>query len=244
MDRTHIAWNTNAVKSAHLVRMTWHPKWRLVTKGQMYLAGPGFMLVVPEEEKVRLEYTDTSVGLWGMVGTVLAFVLFVFMWMKRTQVAAEDSQALSSPAWPVRLNARNPVWIWPLILIAIGVWFHLKNPERVYTQAWVDMRAGNFAGAAAQFDSAFEGRKSNAKKEEALFWAAKAYQQLQQDDKALQRFEKLTNEYHGYWLPESLFTHAELADKKGQLNEAQALRRRLIEEYPQDRWAQKIAPQK
>jgi TolA-binding protein len=106
------------------------------------------------------------------------------------------------------------------------------------------MRAGNYAVAASQFDSAFEGRKSNAKKEEALFWAAKAYQQSQQDDKALQRFETLTTGYHGYWLPESLFTHAELADKKGQLKEAQALRRRLMDEYPQDRWTQKIAPQK
>jgi hypothetical protein len=249
MDRTHVAWTTNAVNSAHLVRMTWHPKWRLVTKGKLYLAGPGFMLVVPEEENVRLEYTDTSVGLWGMVATVLAFVVFVFMLTKRPAVETEHAQAwrslaLGSPAWPMRLNVRNLVWVWPLILIAIGGWFHLKNPERVYTQAWVDMRAGNFAGAAPQFDSAFEGRKSNAKKEEALFWAAKAYQQLQQDDKALQRFEKLTTEYHGYWLPEALFTHAELAAKKGQLQEAQELRRRLIEDYPQDRWTQKLESKK
>jgi tetratricopeptide (TPR) repeat protein len=244
MDRTHIAWTTNAVNTAQLVRMTWHTKWRLATKGKLYLAGPGFMLVVPEEENVRLEYTDTTVGLWGMGASILAFVVFVFMCVKRRLGVSEHSQALTSSAWPVKLNGLNLVWLWPLILIATGLWFHLNNPERVYTQAWVAMRAGNYAGAAPQFDSAFEGRKSNAKKEEALFWAAKAYQQSQQDDKALQRFEMLTTGYHGFWLPESLFTHAELADKKGQSKEAQALRRRLIDEYPQDRWTQKLAPQK
>ncbi|OIQ63167.1 hypothetical protein GALL_552940 [mine drainage metagenome] len=102
------------------------------------------------------------------------------------------------------------------------------------------MRANQFAQAADGFDQAYAARQSDAKKEEALFWSAKASEQAGQRDAALQRYRELTRAYHGYWLPEALYTQSHLAQTAGLAAEAQAARQRLLQEFPNDRWAQRL----
>jgi hypothetical protein len=260
LERHRMSWRTDAVGSAHLVRMAWHPRWKLATKGQIYLAGPGFMLVVPEEANVVLEYGHTSVGMAGMVATVLALlILLVLMWRdwlaspcRCRAFTAKDGEALASSKTSVMKAHRlqnsppNPwprdwlAWLWPLLLIGAGLWLHLHNPERLYTQAWTLMRANQYLAAAAEFDQAYAARKSDAKKEEALFWGAKAYEQAGKRDEALQRYRELNNRFHGYWLPESLYTQAQLEQAAGASAQAQSARLRLLQEFPNDRWAMRL----
>lgn len=241
MSRDSLQWHTNAVGSAHLVRVAWHPRWQLASKGQIYLAGPGFMLVVPEENEVRLVYTDTTVGTLGLLSSCLAFLVFAVALWRRT-VHGPATQASPAVPWPQDTRWNSWVWMWPLVLVAAGTYFHVNNPERVYTAAWVEMRANRWPQAMEKFDQAYAGRKTKAKKEEALFWSAKAREQAQLDAQALSRYGELTSQFQGYWLPESLFTQAALAQKLGDTAQATALRERLVREFPNDRWTQKISP--
>lgn len=237
MERDSIRWRTDAVGSAHLVRMAWHPRWHLASKGKLYLAGPGFMLVVPEEANVVLEYGHTPVGVVGMVATLLSLLaLAVLIWRDR-RITAGVSQPTA--AWPRDWLAV----LWPLLLIASGLWFHLHNPERLYTDAWTLMRANQPLEAAAGFDQAYTARQSDAKKEEALFWSAKAHEQAGQADEALKRYRQLTANYHGFWLAESLYTQWRLAQASGLAGEAQTARARLLLEFPNDRWTQRLTKQ-
>jgi hypothetical protein len=235
LERNRLSWRTDAVGAAHLVRMAWNPRWKLATKGQIYLAGPGFMLVVPEEANVVLEYGHTPVGMAGMVATVLALlVLLGFMWRGRLGATCE----LTVEPWPSNWIAG----LWPLLLVCVGLWLHQHNPERLYTQAWTLMRANQHLEAAAEFDQAYGARKSEAKKEEAIFWAAKAYEQAGKRDEALVRLRDLTTHFHGYWLPESLYSQWRLALAAGLTTEAAASRARLLQEFPNDRWTQRLPP--
>ncbi len=246
MERHSLRWRTEAVGAAHLVRMAWHPRWHLVSKGEIYLAGPGFMLVVPEDADVVLEYGHTPIGMVGMFATLISLLLLgALIWgdLRAKNIArsncltATDLQAAATnKPWPTNWLAA----LWPLILIGLGLWFHLNNPERIYSGAWVQMRANQFLQAASQFDRAYTSRKSDAKKEEALFWTAKAYEQADQMDPALQRYRELTANYHGYWLAESLYTQAQLAQQSGKMAEAESARKRLLHEFPNDRWAQRL----
>jgi tetratricopeptide (TPR) repeat protein len=215
--------------------MAWHPRWQLATKGKVYLAGPGFMLVVPEEADVVLKYGHTSVGVAGMVATLLSLlVLVVLIWRDwrnwRGKVAVSN---VSTAAWPKEWLAVS----WPVLLVAGGLWFHLHNPERIYTDAWTLMRANQYSDAAVKFDDAFAARRSEAKKEEALFWSAKAYEQAGKHAEALQRYRQLNTSYHGYWLPESLYTQAKLDRAAGNVSQADSAAQRLIREFPNDNWA-------
>jgi len=242
LERDKLSWRTDAVGAAHLVRVAWHPRWRLATKGQLYLAGPGFMLVVPEEANVVLEYGHTRVGMAGMVATVLALlVLLALVW--------RDWRVWRSGA-PGPGVARNAPWprdalaaLWPLLLVGAGLWLHLHNPERLYTDAWALMRTNQPLQAAKGFDQAYSARTSDAKREEALFWAAKAYEQGGQPDTALQRYRELTTRFHGYWLAESLYTQSQLEQAAGASAQAQRTRARLLQDFPNDRWTQKLKAQ-
>lgn len=241
MDRDSLQWHTNAVGSAHLVRMAWHPRWQLASKGAIYLAGPGFMLVVPEENEVRLVYQNTTVGTLGMVSSCLAFLVFVLALWRHTIKGDQASINAASP-WPSHLRWNSLAWIWALLLCITGAYFHFNNPERLYTLAWDEMRAGRLTAAIDKFDQAYAGRKSKAKKEEALFWSAKAREQASQPQDALMKYKTLTSTFSGYWLPEALYTQAVLAEKFGDNAQAKALRQRLSDEFPNDRWTLKLQP--
>ncbi|MDP3651263.1 MAG: hypothetical protein Q8R67_06235 [Rhodoferax sp.] len=235
VERHSIRWRTDAVGAAHLVRMAWHPRWHLVSKGSLHLAGPGFMLVIPEEADVELEYGHTSIGAVGMVATLLSLLaLGALVWrdFRSVTVAAEPGNPWPRDGWAL---------LWPIFLIALGIWLHLHNPERLYTQAWELMRAGNHAKAADEFDQAFAARKGDAKKEEALFWSAKANEQAGRTEAALTRYRELTAHFYGFWLPESLFAQAQLAQAAGATAESKLVRERLLQEFPNDRWAKRVA---
>ena len=143
---------------------------------------------------------------------------------------------MTTTPWPVHALAA----LWPVVLVGAGLWFHQNSPERLYGKAWELMRASRQLDAASAFDAAFDARKSDAKKEEALFWSAKAYEQAGQRETALQRYRTLTANYHGYWLAESLYTQAQLEKSSGNLAPSQMAARRLLQEFPNDRWAQRL----
>ncbi len=231
-ERHRVSWYTDAVGSAHLVRMAWHPRWQLATQGQLYLAGPGCMLVVPEEPDVVLVYGHTAVGVAGMVSSLISTLLLMYLiWRERHTVTAHVSTT-----WPVNLLAL----LWPLILLGMGYWFYHHSPERLYIRAWELMRSHQVLEAAQEFDGAYAQRKSDAKKEEALFWSAKAYEQAGKHDVALQRYRELTSHYHGYWLAESLYTQAQLEEATGAFTRAEMARQRLLQEFPNNGWAQRL----
>jgi hypothetical protein len=246
IERHRIAWNTDAVGAAHVVRMAWHPRWHLVSKGSLHLAGPGFMLVIPEEADVVLEYGHTPVGLAGMAATQLGLMVLTILvwWDIRPASAKGNSNALAKQSLSATHSYPWPrTWlavIWPIALMGLGGWLHLHNPERLYTDAWELMRASRYSEAAAEFDSAYTARQSDAKKEEALFWSAKANEQAGQREAALDRYRKLNASYHGYWLPESLYAQWRLARAGGPETEAQSARQRLLLEFPNGRWTQRL----
>ena len=235
-ERHRISWRTDAVGAAHLVRMAWHPRWQLLSKGSLHLAGPGFMLVIPQEAEVVLSYGQTAAGTAGMLASVLALLaLGAVAWREMRPTRGQLADELQRP-WPNGWLAL----VWPSVLLCLGIWVHLQNPERRYTQAWELMRINRYAEAAVEFDRAYAARKSDAKKEEALFWTAKASEQAGQREAALQRYRELNTGYHGYWLPESLYTQWQLARSAGLEPESKAARHRLLQEFPNDRWTQRL----
>ncbi|TXT40534.1 MAG: TPR repeat protein [Comamonadaceae bacterium] len=234
MERHSLRWRTDAVGTAHLVRMAWHPRWQLMTKGKVYLAGPGFMLVVPDEPNVVLEYGHTNVGIAGMVATAIALlILFVAVFLDVKLEKQQYKIAGKATLWPSH-------WleiVWPVVLIGVAFWFHIQNPERIYTEAWNLMRVNRHSDAALEFDHAFNVRKSQAKKEEALFWSAKAYELAGKRDDALLRYRQLTANFYGYWVAESLYIQSQLEVASGQTAQAELSQNRLMREYVNDKWA-------
>ena len=54
------------------------------------------------------------------------------------------------------------------------------------------------------------------------------------------RYLELAERYHGYWLPESLYTYVLLERLDGQPDRAAPFATRLREEYPGNKWTLKL----
>ncbi|TCS37798.1 6-pyruvoyl-tetrahydropterin synthase-like protein [Paucimonas lemoignei] len=239
LTRNELVFETDAVGSPHLIKMAYHPRWHLTTKGSMHIAGPGFMLVVPQEKQIRLEYGHTLVGKLGMVATTIGFLMTAFLlWRARRTVAA------GSPAAPVSAPIGLRGWIplvacWLLLLVA-GIYLGLNSPERVYMAGWEAMNANRYAEASEKFQRAFVLRKPPAKKEEALFWHAKSNELAGKRTQAKAGYRELIDTYHGFWVPEAMYTYILLEWEDGNREAIKPYAQRLREEYPNNKWTQKL----
>jgi hypothetical protein len=277
--RHELVFETNAIGQPHLLKMAFHPRWQLATKGQMRIAGPGYLLIVPEENEIRLVYGKTRIGelgTWASLSAALCIAYFCLAGLKRKVCGQPLSEpdnhgsnpprlmkpfalslskgfcgsafdgASTSSARTVLFHAKN-AWLralaTALLILGLALYFSHNAPERAYARGWSLLDAGQHSAASREFQIAYEKRPSAAKKEEALFWLARASQQAGEIDRAREYFRLLTSRYHGYWLPESLYTLAELERQAGHEADALDLAQRLKTEYPNTTWALKLEKQ-
>ncbi|MCK9388208.1 MAG: 6-pyruvoyl-tetrahydropterin synthase-related protein [Sulfuritalea sp.] len=239
LTRHELVFETMAPGTAHLIKLAYHPRWQLVTKGRLEIAGPGFMLVVPEESRIRLVYGHTLAGRLGIAATLSATLfLAIVLWRRRAGAAVTPTPTLGVEA--VGLRHRWPQLLGWLALAASGAFFALHSPEQAYNEAWMLMRANRYEAAGDRFLVAYELRRPLAKKEEALFWLAKSRELAGRRTEAKAHYRELCENYHGYWLPESLYTLAML-EQQEQVN-AERYRRRLRQEFPANPWTIKLTP--
>jgi len=234
LERQRMVFATEAIGQPHLIKMAYHPRWHLLSQGSLHVAGPGFMLVVPQEKEIALAYEHTRVGQLGTAATLLAaLIALAIFWRSRRQPVAPAPDENGGKQWLPLIGA----W---LVLTAIGGYYALYSPERVYKEAWDAFNTNDNATAAAKFQRAFELRRPPAKKEESLFWLAKTQERAGQRAEAKATLRRIIDEYHGYWLPETLYTYITLARADGAKADLAPLIARLREEYPNNPWTLRL----
>jgi tetratricopeptide (TPR) repeat protein len=238
LSRNELVFETDAIGKPHLIKVAYHPRWQLASKGTLQIAGPGFMLVTPEEKEIHLVYGHTLIGKIGIVSTLAAFLFVAYLLWKRAV------QPTILPMAQTTLSATLRFWLavsagW-LFLALAGAYFGTHSPERVYVQAWDAMNTSQYKEASQFFLRAYQLRRPPAKKEEALFWLAKSNELAGQKAEAKARYRELFERYHGFWLPEALYTYIQLEQQDGHRTEAEPLIRRMREEYPNNQWTLKL----
>lgn len=240
LSRHELVFDTQAIGRPHLIKIAYHPRWHLASKGSLRIAGPGFMLVVPEEHEIRLVYGHTLVGKLGMAATISAVFYLLLCALKHKQKLATLPEILPISTARARVLRWLPLLTGWGILFVVGAFFSMHSAERAYNHAWELFRHDNYEAASEQFLRAYELRRPTAKKEEALFWLAKTSEQAGHHDEAKARYRELCEHYHGYWLPESLYNLIILEHLDGQGTDVEPYIRRLREEYPANPWTLKL----
>ncbi|MCP5158844.1 MAG: hypothetical protein H6974_01655 [Gammaproteobacteria bacterium] len=200
IERHRLRWCTEAVGQPHLVRMAWHLRWHLASKGSVYLAGPGFMLVIPEEPEVVLRYEQTTIGLVGMVASLIAGLILLALVGRSGLNPAHPPILKPSSHWPQDGFALA----WLLLLALAGIFFYQNHPERLFAHAREALDRREFTEAAALFERAYRQRRSDSLKAEALFWAAWSYRKAGQAEAALDCYRWLVVGLEDVSLPASL----------------------------------------
>ncbi|MGE5385370.1 MAG: 6-pyruvoyl-tetrahydropterin synthase-related protein [Betaproteobacteria bacterium] len=237
LSRHELVFESDAIGRPHLIKMAYHPRWQLASRGSLHVAGPGFMLVVPEEKEIRLVYGHTLVGKIGMVSTSAALLLVLFLLWRGRAVAATPLPTLLPAGWRRHWPPILAGWFF---LVAVGTYYAIYSPERIYKEAWDAFSASAYEKAADKFLLAHQLRRPPAKKEEALFWFAKAKENAGDKTEARARYLEVFERYHGYWVPESLYTYVVLSRQSGQGADVGPMVKRLHDEYPNNPWTLRL----
>lgn len=212
----------------HLLKMAYHPRWQLATPGKIYLAAPGYMMIVPESAEVELKYGNTAIGNIGIIASLITFMAISLLFITDIWTKKYRHKELHFPS----AAFLKGLCLWSVLLGSLSFYAWLSSAERLYSEAWIYMHNNDYKHAAEEFDHAYAGRRVPAKQEEALFWSAKANELAGQRLAADERYSLLVKQFDGYWLPESLYTLGRL--KRMQGNELAALyyEQRLRSEFP------------
>jgi hypothetical protein len=220
MERESIGFRTDMPGAPHLLKIAYHPRWQLKTKGRLMLAAPGYMLIIPAEQVVRLEYGITPVGNVGQI--VSAMTLFALaLLLTKFPAKPRSTNMLSSHAF-----------LATIIILSLTYSLYRTSAGTIYAAGWKDMQSENYANAASKFYKVYLTRKSNAGREEALFWSAKALEQSGHIEDAALRYRELFSQYEGYWTPESLHNYARIERQLGNISENQLALQTLYEKFP------------
>ena len=236
--RHQINFETSLPGKPLLIKMAFHPRWQLLTKGSLYLAGPGFMLVVPEEKQVKLIYGSTLIDNLGQLASI-----FSLIWIAVYLIYScyrNYKLPYGFILYPMRQSKVRFTWFVWLLLLIVGAYFYTQNSERHFKDAVDYFRRHDYHSAAISYRYAFDLRSSLAGKEESLFWLAKS-KELDGDHAEARRYYKyLFQNFHGYWIAESLYSYAILARKLERFSEAIKAEERLKTEFPASPWAQEL----
>lgn len=239
LSRHELVFETEAIGQPHLVKIAYHPRWHLASKGTLSIAAPGFMLVVPQEKEIRLVYGWTRVGKLGVAATTGAFLYLLFLAWRRKQRGVEAAKQ-SDVAQQGALRRWLPLLSAWGVFAAVCIYVAGNSPEKIYSLGWEAMRTNQYQVASEYFTRAYGLRRPPSKKEEALFWSAKAAEQAGHLPEAKARYRELVEKYHGFWLPEALSTLIQFEQQDGHAAEAEKYAHRLREEYPSNPFTAKL----
>ncbi|WP_084181795.1 6-pyruvoyl-tetrahydropterin synthase-related protein [Polaromonas glacialis] len=240
ISREEIRFSTTGIGTPHLIKMAFHPRWQLASPGTLTLAAPGFMLVVPETTQVVLHYSTTLIGKVGKVVSTFACFFLAFICIKRILIFYNYKQKIRLHRDVLTDITEPSKYIaWIAILFITSMVIHALSPERNYRLGWQSMRHHDYAKAQFYFIESAGQRRGRGRSEEAIFWAAKASELGGRKKEALALYTKLILTYSGYWVPEALYTAAELARTEGNLDQANAWTQRLNQNYPANIWSKK-----
>ena len=101
LSRNELVFETDAIGKPHLIKVAYHPRWHLESKGTLQIAGPGYMLVTPEEKEIRLVYGHTLVGKLGIIATSIGLLVAAFFVWKRARapIASAAAPATGASGW-------------------------------------------------------------------------------------------------------------------------------------------------
>ncbi len=232
MDRERLVFETSAVGQPHIIRMTYHPKWKSVTGEPVFLTEPAFMLIIPDQSRVDLQYapvTADRVGigltLAGLVGLVLMVIL---------PVSSSVPVSVQGPA----LKPTTFVLAAALSVSLLSWW---NNAERVYKQGHALLSEKRFVSASRAFDRAYHARNVPGQKAEALFWAGRSLEFVDDYAGALGRYRELASLYpDNYWAAESLYRIVLLERKANNERGAERAYNQLLQDFPGNSWTRKV----
>ena len=215
-----------------LVKVSFHKGWRARGADGPYLAGPGFMVVIPRGPTVQLRHLPTAANRWGLALTLFALLLAV---LARRGLLARPGALFDRHAWKIAL---------PAIVLLLGasvVYLFPMAPEYPVTpfnKAIAAFTKGDFAEAARGFRYVMDRHPQTLIVDEAAYHYAMCFYRRNDWAGTLKALDEALALYPETRRAAEILYHKGLAlSRLGRAGEAEKAFRETIRAFPDSVWA-------
>jgi 6-pyruvoyl-tetrahydropterin synthase related domain len=242
---------TSRVGHPLLVKVSYHPRWRVEGADGPYLVSPALMMIVPRQPTVRLTYARTAADRLGLLLTAGALVGAAAVagraWRRRGQPRPAPEHVPPIPLDECEMpppTRRWGGWI-PAALLLAGAGARLwtlrpatPDPMPMYEKASRAYAADQFADAAEYARHALGQGATSPLRAELLNLRGESLLRSGQGELAAQAFQDVLAEPQpNPYLPQALFGAMQARLASGDAENARVARERLLREFATSPWA-------
>jgi tol-pal system protein YbgF len=250
--------DTTCLNKPLLVKVSYHPNWRVEGADRIHLVSPSFMLIYPQQEQVRLTYGP---GLWDKFGMVLTGlgIIFLLLNVPLPGRSRQTSWALLAPYLhiptdlvPVLPFNPEPRSRWLILFLAISLaggtvaWFsyqaYLNEPYRIFNRSIQFKDTGKYDEARTGFENFMKTYPMAGLSRDAAYYIAITYYLEKKDTEAIKAFEDLIIRYpQSTRVPEAHY-HIGMSLFRSKKKEAGRQKMMYVAKtFPQTSWAKYAA---
>ncbi len=258
---------TQNIGLPHLVRISYHPNWRVEGADRIYLVSPSFMLIYPTQQHVRLYFYPSLPNYLGYALSLLGVMLAIgcALLEHRFQISKRECRMLDRVQGLLPRRLHDLVWkkrlLWAMVITIMGAMtgFILLGQQNdatvLYNKGLAHYTKKNYQTARKIFEVAMKLFPYSPIIDQTAFHYAAAYFREEKWQDALEAFEQMAADYpETRKLSEVLYHIGICKMRLHRADEAVSAYNRLIDEFPDDRWAgyakerlkevRKISPQR
>jgi tetratricopeptide (TPR) repeat protein len=219
-----------------LIKVSYHPNWKVEGADQIYLASPAFMLVYPDSSRVRLYYGRSWPDYLGAVLSILAVLFLAFYPMNRFSMVRQwfsrgfDRYAYQTVRVSMGLAAALSVYF----LVRLSPQF----PVAPYNQGIKAFTKKDYDGARRFFRQVMERFPQTIVVDQAIYHYAMCYYREKDWGNAIFWFKRLMETYPETGRASDVLYHTGLCHlNQGNFGQARVQFQKVVEQFPGDIWA-------
>lgn len=242
---------TDCIGRPLLVKVSYHPNWKVQGADRVWLVSPSFMLVYPEKSEVILRYGRSIADYCGLGMSLLGLA-----GLCGAALRGRPGRAVPGPSGMERpqgsalhgrgglgMQAGERALVVAVLSLAVAgafiVLFEAKqrSPMKRFNQAIVLKDKGQYEDARRIFEQLSAREPTSSLALDSLYYIAITYYLEKDYDRAAQRFQLLADEYpSSHWVPEARYHIGVCLLEKGEVAKAKNVFEQVVKNHVGTVW--------
>jgi TolA-binding protein len=237
---------TNCLHRPLLIKISYHPNWRVEGANKVYLTSPSLMLIFPEQEQVRLTYVQAGAEHAGLLMTFIGLISTLFV---LPSVKERRRQFFQKSPFPALARTGAIVFSRPKVAQAlVGLLFILfvlfliftaeVPPAVLHQKAMAYLTEKEPVKAKALFETIIQNYPNTPAASDAGYFNAIFSFQAGDYPEAIKQFKRLIALHpESHWVPEAYYHIALLQGRTNRMDLAKETYQFVVDRYSDSRWA-------
>ncbi len=199
---------TDCIGRPLLVKVSYHPNWKVEGADRVYLASPSFMLIYPERGEVRLHYGRSLPDYVGLAMSVFAVVTLLGMKVFRPSFSRMEVEVSRRAIFSARRRTIAIVTSSIVTTVCCVFLFQSKQqtPMKRFNRAIVFKDKGRYQDARQIFERLYTRDPASSLAMDSLYYIAITYYLEKRYDKAQETFQEIVDQFpSSHWVPEAQY---------------------------------------